>query len=517
MVVRVYPPEQKSISDDLKALYRRRVDNVSLYPHQKDALKKLGNGRILFGGVGSGKSITAAAYYMLNEAPKDIYVITTAKKRDELDWNKEFAKFGVGRTKDSTTAGVLTVDSWNNIKRYQKTTQAFFIFDEQRLVGSGAWVKAFLKIARCNHWVLLSATPGDNWMDLVPMFVANGFYTNRTEFIREHVVYSPYAKFPKVLRYTGVGKLVRLRHRILVEMPYQKHTTRIQLDLPVEYDAELFKKVVKSRWHVYKDRPLRNVAEMFLVMRKVVNSDSSRLYAIRVLMEKHPRLIIFYNFDFELEQLRTLSEEWQTQIPADTTFSELDSTSQEWELTSTALVAEPISQKVHSKNESTTMISTTTSGFEGLKPGQCTVSGMSMTESDFYSDTSLALGKSAGSKSQNLSQEDSLLIAEWNGHKHDPVPETDRWVYLVQYAAGSEGWNCTSTDAMVFYSLTYSYKQWHQAKGRIDRLNTPHDTLYYYTLLSRSPIDLAIKGALSQKRNFNETALNLYRLETSIE
>lgn len=379
---------------------------VNLYPHQEKAIGELANGKILYGGVGTGKSITAVTYYMRKEAPKDVYVITTARKRDDLDWEAEFVKYGVYKTKDATVAGILHVDSWNNISKYKNVRGAFFIFDEQRLVGSGEWAKAFIFIAKHNNWILLSATPGDTWMDYIAVFIANGFYPNRTAFKQEHVVYNSYAKFPKVDHYINTAKLVRLRNQILVHMPYERHTTRMSTDVPVEYDEELYNKVVKDRWNVYEDRPIKTIAELFYVMRKVVYSDPSRLERIRQLHKKHPRLIVFYNFDYELKMLRTLSGDAQ--------------------------------------------------------------------------------------------------IAEWNGHKHEAIPDTERWLYLVQYVAGAEGWNCTVTDAMCFYSLTYSYKNWHQAHGRIDRLNTPYSTLHYYTLLSNSVIDKVVRGALRSKKSFNE-------------
>jgi hypothetical protein len=369
------------------------------------ALKQLKNGCILWGAVGTGKSRVAMAYYELEERHRDIYVITTAKKRDSVDWEREAARIGVGKAKNATLHGVLTVDSWNNIEKYKDVKDGFFVFDEQRLVGSGTWVRAFLKIAKQNHWILLSATPGDTWMDYIPVFVGNGFYRTRTDFIREHVVYSPYTKFPKVLRYTGVNRLVKLRNQILVHMPYKKETVRHAKAINVDYDQELLDQVIKRRWHVYEDRPIRDVAEMFMVGRRVVNSHPGRLRAIRRLLSAHKKLIVFYNFNYELEALRGL--------------------------------------------------------------------------------------------------EDVTTVAEWNGHKHEEIPKTDMWVYLVQYSAGSEGWNCTETDAIAFYSLTYSYKNWEQAHGRIDRMNTPYRDLWYYALRSKSLIDEAVWRSLKAKKSFN--------------
>lgn len=379
---------------------------VNLYPHQRKAVDDLDNGKILWGGVGTGKSLTAAAYYMEREAPKDVYVITTAKKRDSLDWESEFVRYGVYKSRDATVAGVLHVDSWNNIAKYKHVKNAFFIFDEQRLVGSGAWSKAFIFIAKRNNWILLSATPGDTWLDYIPVFIANGFYVNRTQFKREHVVYNTYSKFPKVDHYVNVGKLVRQRNQLLVHMPYKRHTTRHTTNVPVTFCPNQMDAVMKTRWNVYENRPIENLAELFYTMRKVVYSNPSRINAVRELMIRHPKLIVFYNFDYELEALRSLS----TEIP----------------------------------------------------------------------------------------------VAEWNGHKHEAIPSSDRWLYLVQYVAGAEGWNCTSTDAMVFYSLTYSYKNWHQAHGRIDRLNTPFSNLHYYVLLSKAQIDMAVMTSLLAKKSFNE-------------
>lgn len=429
---------------------------MDLYKHQKEAVDKLSSGKILYGGVGTGKSIVAAAYYIKSQAPKDVYVITTAKKRDDLDWEKEFVRYGVYKSIDATVAGILTVDSWNNITKYKDIKNAFFVFDEQKLVGSGVWVDIFLEIAKHNEWILLSATPGDTWLDYIPVFLANGFYNNRTEFKREHVIYKTYSKFPKVDRYAGVKKLERLRDQLLVEMPYLKHTERIHKDILVEFDRELFDKVVKKRWHVYEERPLRDVAELFLVMRKVVNSDSSRLSAVRSLLKSHPRLIVFYNFNYELEELRSLSEE--------------------------NLVAEwKIQENQEKLNRPSEREKT------GGSSGQITVTAEEL-----------------GVTSTIRPTQESFALAEWNGHKHEPIPETDRWVYLVQYNAGAEGWNCIKTDAMVFYSQTYSYKILEQSCGRIDRLNTPFEKLYYYTLKSKSTIDKAISRALEAKKDFNE-------------
>jgi len=398
-----------------------------LRPHQALALDKLSNGKILCGGVGSGKTKVAIAYYLKQEAPRDIIVITTAKKRDSLDWDTEAVRYGIGTRRDATTAGVLTVDSWNNLGKYRDRRGCFFIFDEQRLVGAGDWSKSFLQIVQANRWILLTATPGDTWLDYIPVFIANGFFKNRTEFKREHVVYNSFSKFPKVDRYVGVGKLLRLRHSLLVEMPYERHTTRIHKDVLVSHDEQAFERVLKGRWNVFENRPLRDVGELYSVMRKVANSSPSRIDKVSTLIRRHPKLIVFYNFDYELEALRSLAKTLTND---------------------------------HAK-------------------------GMSTSASEKGATT-------------------SPVFAEWNGHKHQPIPSTDSWVYLVQYTAGAEGWNCTETDAMVFYSLNYSYKIYEQAQGRIDRLDTPFVNLYYYTLMSTSLIDKLVKKALISKQNFNE-------------
>lgn len=381
---------------------------VSLYPHQKAAVQELRNGNVLWGGVGSGKSRTAIAYYMKAEAPKDIYIITTAKKRDSFDWVGEAARFGIGNAKNATVAGILTVDSWNNIGKYTEVRNAFFVFDENRLVGSGAWVKSFQKIVRNNNWIVLSATPGDTWMDYIPVFVANGFYKNKTDFVRQHVIYAPWSKFPRVVGYLGEGRLNKLRNQILVHMPYKTHTTQHRRKIWLPYDKEKYKTIVDDRWNIYEERPVESVPELFYLMRKVVNSDPSRFLKTREIALEARRSIIFYNFNYELEILRELKED----IP----------------------------------------------------------------------------------------------LAEWNGHKHQEIPDTDEWVYLVQYVAGAEGWNCTTSNTTIFYSQTYSYKIHKQAGGRIDRLDTPYTDLWYYSLLSKSPIDQAILMALNKKTNFNESA-----------
>jgi hypothetical protein len=401
---------------------------MKLYNYQLDAINRMKNGCILCGGVGSGKSITALGYYYLinggdisflkggeftpmNPYPADLYIITTARKRDTLEWEKEMLPFLMSiDSKTNFYNNNIVIDSWNNIKKYSDIKDAFFIFDEQRVVGSGVWVKSFLKIVKSNKWILLSATPGDTWQDYIPVFIANGFYRNRTEFSREHIVYSRFSKYPKVDRYLNTGRLLRLRNSILVNMDFTRKTESHHENIFIEYDIEAYKEVTKTRWNPYKNEPIVNAAELCYVWRRIVNSDISRENALLSILKKHNKVIVFYNFDYELEILK------------------------------------------------------------------------------------------------NCKYDEEIKIAEWNGHKHEPIPNSYNWVYLVQYAAGAEGWNCTITDTIVFYSQNYSYKIMQQAAGRIDRVNTSFKDLYYYHLKSRSGIDLAISRALNNKKNFNESA-----------
>ena len=396
--------------------------SIKLYDYQKDAVSRLRTGSILCGGVGSGKSRTSLAYYFIQQGgeldphkpmshkPKDLYIITTARKRDTLEWEGELIPFllSTDPRKNMFYGNNVVVDSWNNIKKYSDIQGAFFIFDEQRVVGSGTWVKAFLKIAKQNDWILLSATPGDTWTDYIPVFVANGFYKNRTEFLREHVIYAQYAKFPKIDRFVGLKRLERLRDRILVDMDFERKTRAHHEDVFVSYDISKYKEVMKNRWDPYRDEPIQQASSLCYALRRVVNENDSRQRALLEIFEKHPKMIVFYNFDYELDILK------------------------------------------------------------GLCYGE------------------------------------KVEVAEWNGHKHQPVPETASWVYLVQYTAGAEGWNCITTDTIVFFSQNYSYKVMEQAKGRIDRLNTPYTDLYYYHLKSRASIDIAISRALRDKKKFNE-------------
>ena len=398
------------------------MSGISLYDYQLDAVRRMKNGCILCGGVGSGKSRTALAYYYQEQGgkldtknyvnmqnPRDLYIITTARKRDTKEWEGELVPFLLSTNPDVTYyKNKVVVDSWNNIGKYKDVYGAFFIFDEQRVVGSGAWVKAFLNIARKNKWILLSATPGDTWSDYIPVFVANGFYKNKTAFIREHIVYSRFTKYPKIDHFINTGKLIRYRNDILVTMDFERPTVSHHEDIFCRYDIAKYKDASKLRWDPFKNEPITNAAGLCYVWRKIVNTDDSRQVALLELFEKHPRMIIFYNFNYELDILREV-------------FGNLE-----------------------------------------------------------------------------------CEMGEWNGQVHQPVPSSRQWVYLVQYAAGAEGWNCITTDTIVFYSQNYSYKVMQQAAGRIDRLNTKYIDLYYYHLKSRSGIDLAISRALSQKRNFNE-------------
>ena len=399
------------------------MSGISLFDYQLDAVSRMRNGCILCGGVGSGKSRTSLAYYYKEQGgvlgtknyvrmknPKDLYIITTARKRDTLEWEGELSYFLLSTNpKVNGYKNRVTVDSWNNIQKYKNVTDSFFIFDEQRVVGSGVWVKSFLKIAKSNDWILLSATPGDTWQDYIPVFIANGFYRNRTEFCNEHIVYSRFSKFPKIDRYINTGRLIRLRDRILVDMDFKRETIAHHEDIIVQYDISKYKETMRNRWDPYNNEPITNASGLCYILRKIVNSDESRQIALMDILESRPKVIVFYNFDYELDILK------------------------------------------------------------GLHYGK------------------------------------DVQIAEWNGHSHQPIPTSKSWVYLVQYTAGCEGWNCIKTDTIVFYSQNYSYKVMAQAAGRIDRLNTPYTDLYYYHLKSKSGIDLAISKALKDKKKFNET------------
>ncbi len=395
---------------------------VALYPYQEEAIKKLVNGNILCGGVGSGKSRTALAYYHqvvckgeldpfvpMREA-KDLYIITTARKRDTLEWDSELIPFMLKKgayNENALNLVEVVIDSWNNIGKYKQVTDAFFIFDEQRVVGSGAWVKSFLSISKNNEWLLLTATPGDTWLDYLPVFIANGFYKNRTSFLRRHAVFSPFTKFPKIEKFIDISDLEQCRSSVLVQMNYTTKSHHVRKLISLPFDKETYNDISKRRWSLRDDSPIQEISGLVQELRRVVNLDSSRLAKVAELLDKHDKIIIFYNFNYELEVLRTVKD---------------------------------------------------------------------------------------------------VSIAEWNGHKHEPIPRSKRWIYLVQYTAGAEGWNCTETDTMIFYSLNYSYKVMTQSAGRIDRLTTKFDTLYYYWFTSDAAIDKAVLSAIKGKKLFNERA-----------
>ena len=393
-----------------------------LYPYQMDAVNKMSNGCILNGGVGSGKSRTGLYYYFKEQGgsidpdyipmqnPKDLYIITTAMKRDSLEFEGELANFLMSKNPEANFyKNKIVIDSWNNIKKYKGVVDAFFIFDEDRVTGNGTWVKTFLNIARKNKWIILSATPGDTWEQYIPVFVANGFYKNKTEFNREHVIFSRFTKYPKIERYVNTGRLLRQRNQILVDMDFNRATIPHHEDIYVSYDILKYKNAMKTRWDPFKNEPIQQASGLCYVLRRIVNEDESRQVALLELLEKHTKAIIFYNFDYELDLLKEICNDGKRKV------------------------------------------------------------------------------------------------AEWNGHNHQPVPVGENWVYLVQYTAGAEGWNCVTTDTIIFYSQNYSYKTVTQAAGRIDRLNTRFVDLYYYHFKSKSSIDLAISKALNEKRQFNES------------
>lgn len=368
---------------------------------QKKAVDLLRSGSILVGGVGSGKSRTGLYFWLSHYGNRGLYIITTPHKRDTNDWSKEAYHLGVASSR-------FTVDSWNNIEKYIGVRDAFFIFDEQRLVGKGTWAKTFLKIAKANTWIVLTATPGDIWMDYATIFIANGFYKNRTDFCREHVIYSRIARFPKIERYIEEDKLRACRDLITVHLESHKETVRHSQIWWADYDKETYRELVRTRWNKEKGEPFADGNALCYGLRKAAVQSRDRMDMVRHIVAKHGHVIIFYNFDYELEMLRDELCEY--------------------------------------------------------------------------------------------------ILAEWNGHKHEPLPSDDEawWAYLVQYNAGAEAWECTTANTILFFSPSYSYKIMEQAAGRIDRRNTPFKELYYYCLATEGTIETKILSCLKKKRNFNE-------------
>lgn len=403
----------------------RKVERYKVKPYQQDAVDRMKNGCILNAGVGTGKSFMGLLYYWTEvcdgvytddeykpmKNPRPLLIITTPKKRDSLEWEKDMLPFLLSPDDDAnpySSDAPVRIDSWQNIKKYTNVVGYFVIFDENCLSSWGTWTKSFLKIAKKNQWILLTATPGDNWSDYIPVFIANGFYKNKTEFKENHIIMNPFTRYPSIKGYFNQGKLMKYRKQITVTVNDSRITIPIHKDIRCDYDKETEKLVLRNRWHPFEDRPLRDATEMAVVMRKIAFGDYSRIDKCKELHEVNPRIIIFYDYDFELDML------------------------------------------------------------------------VEMCETEGY------------------------VYAQWNGHKHDPIPDEARWLYLVQYTAGNAAWNCISTNCMIFFNDNYSYKKMKQAAGRIDRLNTPYHELFYYHLTSSSFIDKRIKKTLLDKSAFND-------------
>lgn len=371
---------------------------IELYPYQRKAVDRLHNGSVLCGKVGSGKSLTGLFYYMENHIDKSLYIITVAKKRNDREWHRDFEALGID--------GV--VDSWNNIEKYTDVKDAFFIFDEQRAIGYGKWGMAFIHIARKNNWIMLTATPGDVWMDWMCIFIANNFYRNKTDFVDQHVEYNPYSKFPQIRRYHKTDKLERFRKYLAVPMQDFRTTKLNRKYINADFDKDLYQTVVKTRFNPYTEEPIMNASEFTQVLRRIVNtSERRRIHAKQEIMTRD-KVIVFYNYTYELDILKEICQE---------------------------------------------------------------------LDRAYY---------------------------QWNGQKHEAIPDAETWVYLVQYTAGAEGWNCITTDTILFYSLNYSYRIMEQSEGRINRVNTSFENLYYVYLKSPASIDDAIERSIRSKKKFNE-------------
>lgn len=273
---------------------------VELYAHQLDAVKRLHSGAVLAGKVGSGKTLAALQYYKeVYSKTLELIVITTAKKRNDGDW--------------VTEAGLLdleepTVDSWNNIDSYVNR-RGFFIFDEQHASGSGKWAKKFIKIAKANKWIMLSATPGDRWIDYIPVFIANGMVKDKTTFNNEYVVYNPNTPFPQILYYRNTFELEGMRKAILVVMPDKRDTQRHRKNVITEYDRFLYDEVQKTRFNPFIKKPIKNKSEYTQIMRKLVSTSPARIFEFGDLVTRFDRSIVFYNYDYELDIITRVLKE----------------------------------------------------------------------------------------------------------------------------------------------------------------------------------------------------------------
>lgn len=385
-----------------------------LYDYQKDVIEKLESGSVLVGGVGSGKTLTSLVWYhdmacsSMNN-PKDLYVITTAKKRDSMEWELDGNKIKLTSDKALSPYGVsMTVDSWNNIDKYINIKNCVFIFDEQHITGKGPWVRAFMRIAKYNDWIVVTATPGDKWIEYMPLFIANGFYKNRMDFYTKHVVWNRFTTYPSIDKYINCDLLIQNKDRLLVKMDYESRFEKHVELLYTDYDRSTYDCIIKRRWDPFEMKPLENLSQVNYLLKKASYSHLDKTNHMLDIIKAHKKVIAFYRYNYELEELRSL--------------------------------------RVFLKN---------------------------------------------------------TKIAELNGMNHDPIPDTDSWLYLVQYNSGSEAWNCVVTNCMVFYSVDYSYKAMVQAAGRIDRVNSKFDELYYYVLVSRAKIDADILECLKNKKEFN--------------
>lgn len=381
-----------------------KLGSITLKPEQEATMLKLQSGNILVAGVGSGKTYMGIFWAARQRANK-IIVITTAAKRDKIapghkkpDWQESLDNCGI---RD------YIVDSWNNIKKYDHCSQSVFLFDEAKQTGYGAWGKSFIKIAKNNKWIVMSATPADNFIHYMPTFVAHGFYRNKTDFYDQHVEFDKYAKYPKIKTIHGTARLEKLRKSITVVMEMPRHTKRHYRELVCDFDYELLKAIQTTHWNGYTEAPIETPSEMTQLLRRVVAIDPDRMKQARQVMKAVPRLIIFYNYNYELEILEHICEDIDKEYTS------------------------------------------------------------------------------------------------WNGKHHDLIPTSKQWIYLVQYNA-SEGWECITTDSMMFYSPNYSWRAFEQCCGRIDRMNTKYTDLYYYSLISKSKIDKDVIKANKEKRNFNE-------------
>lgn len=294
------------------------------YPFQEDAINQLLEGKhIIKADCGLGKTCIFFNWLERNHATH-VIIATTASKCHSKDFQTtELIKFTSPEFRAHLVS--LEVVSWHMLKKWtdkkspQQLANYYFVADELQRCRQGVsslMGRAFLFITKhCKAWTGYTGTPGDNWLQFHPYFIATGKIKNKTEFMRDYTISQQYP-FPMVLGFRHEDTLKGWWR----DISYEPDTSEVMSQLPAETHQIMrfptpkgYKKVLKSSTTLDGEFLDSNMA-LYHHLRQMC-ATKQKLDALEDLLSSlSSPLVIFFNYTCEREQILGLAAHMKRKV-----------------------------------------------------------------------------------------------------------------------------------------------------------------------------------------------------------